>query len=311
MGSRRKYYFLTIAETRNITRAAERLMVSQPSLTQYLNQLEASLGIKLLDRSYTPLRLTAAGLLYRDHLQEQRRLEEQFQAALRELRGEGRRPLTIGIPLQKSHALISEVLPRFGPAHPAVSVSIWEGTSSTVRERVVAGELDLGFGHTLSDQDDKCVIQPLNREKIVIICNAANPILNGQPSSPERTLRVEPAALNGQWFYQMSPEYFLYEVEAAHMKEHGVDPQKRVIMSNLHAIIDAIIKSPSTGFAYMPDYVLREHWPSSVLHQLAFLRLDAEDYRWYFSMLRKKGRPLSRDARIFWDCVMETCCKRS
>ena len=307
MGSKRKYYFVTIAETRNITRAAELLMVSQPSLTQYLNQLEGRLGIKLLDRSYTPLRLTAAGLLYRDHLQEQRRLEEQFHSALRELRGEGRRPLTIGIPLQKSHALISEVLPSFSTAHPAISVSIWEGTSSTVRQRVVDGELDLGFGHTLSDQDSACVIQPLGREKIVIICNAANPILDGQATSLEQTLRVSPTALNGQWFYQMSPEYFLYEVEAEHMRRHGVDPQKRIVMSNLHAIIDAIIKSPSTGFAYMPDYVLYEHWPSSVRHQLAFLRLDEEDYRWYFSMLRKKNKPMSRDARCFWDCVMETC----
>ena len=61
MYSGRRYYFITIAETLNITRAAERLLVSQPSLTQYLNRLEKELDIKLVDRQFTPLRLTEAG----------------------------------------------------------------------------------------------------------------------------------------------------------------------------------------------------------------------------------------------------------
>lgn len=57
MNPGRRYYFITIAETLNITRAAEQLMVSQPSLTQYLNKLESDLEIKLVGRSFTPLRL--------------------------------------------------------------------------------------------------------------------------------------------------------------------------------------------------------------------------------------------------------------
>ena len=54
-------YFLTIVETGNITRAAEKHYISQPSMTQYLNKLEKRLGIKLFDRSSTPLSLTKAG----------------------------------------------------------------------------------------------------------------------------------------------------------------------------------------------------------------------------------------------------------
>ena len=60
----RKYYFITIAETLNITQAARQLMVSQPSLTQYLNKLEKDMELVLIDRSYSPLRLTEAGRLY-------------------------------------------------------------------------------------------------------------------------------------------------------------------------------------------------------------------------------------------------------
>ena len=57
-------YVLAIAEERNLTRAAKRLFISQPTLTLYLNRLEAELGVKLFDRSKTPIGLTEAGNYY-------------------------------------------------------------------------------------------------------------------------------------------------------------------------------------------------------------------------------------------------------
>ena len=54
-------YFLTIVKEHSISKAAERLYLSQPYLSQYLAKLENSLGVVLLDRSHTPLKLTPAG----------------------------------------------------------------------------------------------------------------------------------------------------------------------------------------------------------------------------------------------------------
>ena len=54
-------YIVTVAEERNLTRAAARLRISQPSLTQNINNLEAQLGAQLFDRSVSPLELTYAG----------------------------------------------------------------------------------------------------------------------------------------------------------------------------------------------------------------------------------------------------------
>ena len=301
----RKYYFITIAETLNITRAAERLMVSQPSLTQYLNKLEQGFGITLLDRRFSPLRLTEAGRIYYDFLIKQRAEEEELNAALERLREGGRRPLTIGIPLQKSHEIISQLMPRFAREHPDVPVSIWEGTSATVRERVIKGELDIGFGHIMDENYEDCDIEYLNAEKLLIICQRDNPMAAGRPSSPSETLYVEAEELCGQHFYQMAEEYYLCEVELKHLKKHGVRPKSRTIMSNLHAIISSVISNPASGFAYMPDYVLNEAWPKSVAGELAFIRIDAEDIAWHFSMLRKRNQAMNRGARLFWDSVLE------
>lgn len=54
-------YILAVAEERNLTRAAKRLFISQPSLTQYSNRLEAELGVRLFNRNSTPITLTPAG----------------------------------------------------------------------------------------------------------------------------------------------------------------------------------------------------------------------------------------------------------
>ena len=62
-------YFLTIVKERSISKAAERLYLSQPYLSQYLAKLEGSLGVVLLDRSHSPLRLTPAGELFHAYLE--------------------------------------------------------------------------------------------------------------------------------------------------------------------------------------------------------------------------------------------------
>lgn len=303
----RKYYFITIAETLNITRAAERLLVSQPSLTQYLNRLEKELDIKLVDRQYTPLRLTEAGRVYYEYLVQERSSEERLNASLARLRAQGRRKLLIGIPLQKSHELASRVIPDFAQEHPEIEISIWEGTSQTVRERVMRGELDIGFGHTMDEEFKDCVIKPLNREKVLLICSRDNPIAAGRESSPDRTLRVSAEQLNGLLFYQMAEEYYLYGVESRHMRAHGVHPRRVMVMSNLHSIIASVIGGD--GFAYMPDYVMDELWPHSVMEQLAYLRLDEEDLEWNFSMCRSSQTPMSAPMKLFWNRVVETCCQ--
>lgn len=71
-----------VARERNITRAAEKLFITQPSLSQHIAKLEKTLGCQLFDRSKIPLELTAAGKIYYHYLESCHYLDEKLKAEL-------------------------------------------------------------------------------------------------------------------------------------------------------------------------------------------------------------------------------------
>ena len=71
--NRNPEYFLMIAREQNITRAAEKLFVTQSSLSQYISKLEIGLGVQLFDRTKSPIALTEAGQIYQRYLESSSR----------------------------------------------------------------------------------------------------------------------------------------------------------------------------------------------------------------------------------------------
>lgn len=305
MNSSRRYYYLEIVEMQNITRAAENLMISQPSLTQYLNRLEGQLNIKLIDRNYTPLRLTQAGKLYFEYLSDARERENRLMDELALLRKRDTMPLRIAMPMQKSTKFTRSILPKFIEWSTSIDLSVWEGTSNTVYERITENKADIGFAHTLLHEDPLCDFECLTREKILIVCNRENPIVSGQQATMDYSALINPRLLNDQVFFQMGEDYLLYKVERQQLEQHHVRPKRQVQISNLHNIISAILENKTSGFAYIPDYVFSDAWIRAILPRLAFFRLDEEQLTWQFSMMRRKNHPLSKEGQLLWDIVIE------
>lgn len=303
MYSKRRYYFLTLAKHRNISKAAEELMVSQPSLTQYINKLEEELGIKLFDRNFTPLRLTEAGETYHMYLKESWERDQAFLERLDEIRKKNSNPLRIGVPMQKQKELSSILLPEFLSSNPNVSVHVWEGTSISVCEKVRKGIVDIGFAHILNIEEFPFEAKLVKKERIVLICNRKNPLAQGLVSDLKVTSPVDITALKSQLFYEMAPEYYLFEVSKMYMDHYGVKPEKKIVMSSLRAIINIIASKENTGYALIPDYIFDDMNLEALSDKLTFMRLGEEDIYWDFVMFKKKGMKLSKEARLFWNIL--------
>ncbi len=89
-------YLLVLAEEQNVTRAAQRLYITQPTLTTFITKLERELGTKLFDRTRNPVRATKNGELYIQKMRELLLAEQQLKEELK-YQDSGRKRIRIGI----------------------------------------------------------------------------------------------------------------------------------------------------------------------------------------------------------------------
>lgn len=139
------YYFAVVAEELNITKAAERLFISQQALSNHMLKLEKSLEVKLFNR--TPgFSLTYAGtrLLYwaNQILNIKRQIINEMDDINNHMRGE----LRIGISHTRGRVFLPKILPDFCKKHPLINVSIIEGNSQQLEEWLLHGRIDLLTG---------------------------------------------------------------------------------------------------------------------------------------------------------------------
>ena len=175
-------YFVAIVKERSISRAAERLYLSQPYLSQYLAKLENSLGVVLLDRSHTPLKLTEAGELFYAYLERQDYLDRQLISDLGDLRNKKRPVLHLGVSPWRGSVLLPEVLPAFTRQYPDVQVILHEAPVPQLEELAVGGVVDFCLMQ-IPDNLAELTYETVMREHVFLVGHRDHPLLEGLESS--------------------------------------------------------------------------------------------------------------------------------
>lgn len=138
-------YFLAVAEELHFGRAAERLGIAQPPLTQQIQRLESMAGCKLFERSTRGTRLTPAGTVFTDYARRTVELAESgVEAARRASRGETG-SLIIGTPPSLMLSALPKVIRRYGRRFPEVELSLREMSTAALTTALEAGLLDVAF----------------------------------------------------------------------------------------------------------------------------------------------------------------------
>jgi len=168
MELRHARYFVAVAEELNFRRAAERLHLTQPSLSTQIRSLEEDVGVQLLERDSHKVALTPAG---RGFLEGCRRLlqdaDNYRRAARRIARGESV-PLSIGFVPSLAHGLLPRVLRLFRKRFPEVELFLNELDSTAQIEQIAENRIDLGLiGLGLSKAMPELEIVPVAEERLV------------------------------------------------------------------------------------------------------------------------------------------------
>lgn len=136
-------YFLTVAREGNITRAADILHITQPTLSRQLQQLEQELGTELFVRGRN-FALTEAGMLLRRRAEEVVDMMYKIESEI-ETAGEVGGVISIGSGALKSSQFLPEVMSAFQKLHPKVRFEIYSNSSQYIKERMDRELLDFGI----------------------------------------------------------------------------------------------------------------------------------------------------------------------
>jgi DNA-binding transcriptional LysR family regulator len=169
-------YFVTVASELHFARAAERLFLSQPTLSQQIRTLEGELGLKLLERNRRSVRLTAEGMAF---LPEARAVLQQADHAANVARAlaEGATgQLRLSYLRTMASGVVERVVREYQRRFPGVELTTGSGTTAANVERLRTGELDVAFVHTPLENAMGLDSVDITTERIVVALPSTHPL---------------------------------------------------------------------------------------------------------------------------------------
>jgi DNA-binding transcriptional LysR family regulator len=175
MDFRELQYIVSIAKQQNITRAAEEVFVSQPTLSIFVQNLEKKLGQPLFRRLGNKFLLTYAGERYVEKAKIMLGMKKALDQEMADIMKKNIGELKIAFPIMRGTYMLPCTLPVFREEFPQVRVSVKEANSAVLEEMILEGEIDLAF-FTLPIRHPDIHYDVIKEEEIVLVMSAGHPL---------------------------------------------------------------------------------------------------------------------------------------
>ncbi|WCN36248.1 LysR family transcriptional regulator [Aneurinibacillus uraniidurans] len=290
MELRQLNYFVEVARLENFTRAAERLKIAQPALSQQIRNLEQELGVKLFKRIGRGVTLTEPGEQF--YIGAEKTLAEAQRAkdSVKEFTNDPHGKIMIGALESLVQTRLPSLLVAFGKEYPGIKVFIRENTTEPLLEDLQKGELDLALGHTLdvtySPNLVRVVAQtgicskPLYQDELVLV------VAKGHPLEKRKTISIG----------ELREESFVFFKEGSGIRSQLL---AACISEGFDPLIAYECASPRTlvakglGVSILPRLMAESPGPT-----VSILPLDPPLSRWV-SVFYVEGRYLSPCTKVF------------
>jgi DNA-binding transcriptional LysR family regulator len=223
--------FLVVAEEEHVGRAAQRLHISQPSLSQDVRRLEREAGVELFSRSRRGVELTPAGRIFAEEVRQGLDLIERGAEQARRTAAAARSRVSLAYTPSLGNRLLPQLLPELERLCPDLEVEERELDTGEVGPAVVSGRFDLGLAHCPAEAPGLRQI-PLGEDPLVVVLGSRHPLaLRGEP--------VELAALAGLdlllWPRELAPDYHDHLLRLCGYPSVRTGPRRALTRSYLFA----------------------------------------------------------------------------
>ena len=245
-------YFVAVADTRHFTRAAERMRVAQPSLSQQIRALERDVGAELFHRMRGNLSLTEAGETLLPFARRILADTESAYQAVRELDELGRGRVRLGATPSLCTGLLPAMLAGFRSAYPGIELTLHESGSRDLQTDLSEGALDLAIvvDSRVRDQG-RLSTQPLLIEELVVISAKDLP-------APVRRTRMRISDLKGKPLVMFRRGYDLRDATVNACRAEGFEPSFAIEGGEMDAVLEFV--RAGIGIAVVPSTVAKDRF---------------------------------------------------
>jgi DNA-binding transcriptional LysR family regulator len=215
--------FLAVAREGSVSAAAEKLYVTQPSISAAVSALSRELGVELTERVGRGVGLTAAGEAFRPYAADVLGLVEQGRQAAREAAELSMRSLRVAAVATAAEYVVPSLLRSFAEVHPEIHLSLEVANRATVFERVLEHEVDVAIAGR-PPEDDRIAGKAFLRNEIALITAP------GDPLAAKRS--VAPRQVADRVWLQREPGSGTRQLVAEFLAGHDLRPQTLTLGSN-------------------------------------------------------------------------------
>lgn len=242
---RHLHYFMAVCEALHFTKAAEKLGISQPTLSQQIRVLEDELGMPLFDRIGKKIVVTEAGSLLFSYATEMLTTLQNVKDAINDLQELQRGQISVGIMPSDLDYRITQLVIDFHQKFPKVKLKIL--ASIDIMRQVLENEVDIGIG-TNVEPDDRLVIIPLRREEYVLTVSQEHPLAN--------QTAITIAELKGLPMVMYPEGFFGREIVEEAVKKHGFQLHSILETSSVTSIMNLV--RANIGATVQPYHLIQQ-----------------------------------------------------
>jgi DNA-binding transcriptional LysR family regulator len=268
--------FVTVAREGSVSRAAERLFVTQPALTARLQGLERNLGASLFLRTSRGMRLSEAGHAFLPYAVRALETLDDGRSQVDALERGGGGQLAVGAAPAVSTYILPLLLTRFAATHPRIAVSVKTGHSEEILAQVLAEQVDVGLVRALRHPDIESTL--LYEDRLVLV------VMPDHAFSSSKSIELDALRHEQLILFDRTSSY--HELTSALFRQAGITPVGVMELDNIEAAKKMI--QQGFGIALLPRMAVADELATGALREIEIA--DAEPMRREIVAIRRRDR---------------------